>query len=286
MNVKNPFNFKFTLLFYFLTSLLRIAGATLSYFPIGFSPMESISLFSTRLIRRRWLAYLLPLLIILSTDSVINFFYTHQFSPFYHGFYWQYLSYFLVTLLGQYLLRGSLAPPWSPQLLVTPPLKREPPLKNQEFPLKRELLPGFTAGAAGNPPLAPRGSLAPPWNPQLFVTPPLKREPLLKNQLSTMRIIFASFTSATLFFIISNFGVFVGGTLYPINMQGFIHCYVMALPFYAKDVGANLFFSLIINAIFSYKKHRHPDRSQGISSRTHRAYSRRSLGYARDDRPV
>jgi hypothetical protein len=39
----------------------------------------------------------------------------------------------------------------------------------QELPLKRKLLPGIIAGAAGGPPLALRGSLAPPKNPQLFV---------------------------------------------------------------------------------------------------------------------
>ncbi len=42
----------------------------------------------------------------------------------------------------------------------------------QDFPLKRELLPGINAGAVGNPPLALKGSLAPPEDPQLFVAIP------------------------------------------------------------------------------------------------------------------
>jgi hypothetical protein len=59
--------------------------------------------------------------------------------------------------------------------------KATPESLDQEFPLTRDLLPGFTAGAAGNPPLAPRGSVAPPCNPQLLVELPLEREPLLLN---------------------------------------------------------------------------------------------------------
>lgn len=145
--MKNYLKIKLILTFSLFTALLRVAGATLPFFPMGFSPMESVSLFSTRLIKRTWLAFLFPLIIIVSTDSVINFFFMRHFSPFYPGFYWQYLSYFLVTLLGKFMLDSGLSS--------------------------------------------------------------------IERSLSFKRVIIASTASSTVFFLVSNFGVFLSSSLYP-----------------------------------------------------------------------
>ena len=52
----------------------------------------------------------------------------------------------------------------------------------------------------------------------------------LKKNKNMGRILASSLASALLFFIISNFGVWVMGW-YPHTLKGLVNCYVMALPF-------------------------------------------------------
>jgi len=40
----------------------------------------------------------------------------------------------------------------------------------------------------------------------------------------------------TLFFVVSNYAVWVGGDMYPRTMGGLIACYAAAVPFYRNDV--------------------------------------------------
>ena len=46
--------------------------------------------------------------------------------------------------------------------------------------------------------------------------------------------------SSTSFFVISNFGVWLIG--YPKNLEGFILCYYMALPFFINTILGDLFY--------------------------------------------
>lgn len=52
-------------------------------------------------------------------------------------------------------------------------------------------------------------------------------------------------TSATLFFIITNFGVWFSGLLYPHNIDGLIACYIAAIPFFHHTVMSDLLFSFV-----------------------------------------
>ncbi len=59
--------------------------------------------------------------------------------------------------------------------------------------------------------------------------------------------------SCILFFIISNFGVWLFSNLYSMNTQGLIACYTMALPFLQNSLIGSLIFSLIIELIVSFQ---------------------------------
>jgi hypothetical protein len=52
----------------------------------------------------------------------------------------------------------------------------------------------------------------------------------LKKNKNMGRIVVTSLASALLFFIVSNFGVWVMGW-YPHTLKGLVNCYIMALPF-------------------------------------------------------
>jgi len=57
-----------------------------------------------------------------------------------------------------------------------------------------------------------------------------------------------------IFFVISNFGVWSNGS-YGYTVEGFLQCYVMAIPFYTTTVISTVLYSILIETIFySYKK--------------------------------
>ena len=67
------------------------------------------------------------------------------------------------------------------------------------------------------------------------------------------RLFGASF-SVLIFFFITNFGVWLGGS-YGYTIEGLYTCYIMAMPFLGNNLLATLIFSLIIETIrASYKK--------------------------------
>ena len=54
--------------------------------------------------------------------------------------------------------------------------------------------------------------------------------------------------SSTLFFILSNFGVWILG--YPFTLTGMITCYTLALPFFINSILGDLFFYHVLNLGF------------------------------------
>ena len=60
------------------------------------------------------------------------------------------------------------------------------------------------------------------------------------------------FISSLIFFIITNFGVWLMG--YPKTIEGFLLCYTMAIPFYTNTMLSTLFFAGLIE-FFIYSKY-------------------------------
>jgi len=63
--------------------------------------------------------------------------------------------------------------------------------------------------------------------------------------------IFGSLLGACLFFIVTNFGVWSLGT-YGYNLNGFIACYTLALPFFTYSLISTFVFSGIIEGIYKF----------------------------------
>lgn len=70
----------------------------------------------------------------------------------------------------------------------------------------------------------------------------------LKDQKNWWRVPIGAIGAAVIFFIVSNFGVWVEGKLYPHTWQGLVDCYVMALPFFKTSLFADFAYSI---ALFS-----------------------------------
>jgi len=73
---------------------------------------------------------------------------------------------------------------------------------------------------------------------------------VLSEKRTAFRLGGAVITSATLFFIVSNFGTWLTGMLYPITLTGLIECYVLAIPFYGNTLLGDVFYAVVLFGIF------------------------------------
>lgn len=70
---------------------------------------------------------------------------------------------------------------------------------------------------------------------------------LLRKKDNVLNIVLASLSSSLIFFIITNFAVWIGGSYaYPMNFYGLLLCYEAAIPFFRYE----LFGTLAYNAMF------------------------------------
>ena len=69
---------------------------------------------------------------------------------------------------------------------------------------------------------------------------------LLEQKQSGLRIINTALLASLIFFLITNFSVFLTSSLYPKNMIGLIECYTLAIPFFLNTIMGNVIYSLIM----------------------------------------
>ena len=68
---------------------------------------------------------------------------------------------------------------------------------------------------------------------------------------SIMFRISGAFVGAVIFFVLSNFGVWLGGS-YGYDLNGLLSCYILALPFFGYSVLSTLIFSVVIETIYKF----------------------------------
>ena len=66
------------------------------------------------------------------------------------------------------------------------------------------------------------------------------------KKLSFFKLIGVSISASLLFFIISNFGVWVSSSLYSKDFTGLIACYISAIPFYIGTLSGSVFYSVFL----------------------------------------
>jgi hypothetical protein len=59
---------------------------------------------------------------------------------------------------------------------------------------------------------------------------------VLRRRRSGPRVAGAAVVASILFFLVSNFGVWLGGALYPRTLEGLAACYVAAIPFFGATL--------------------------------------------------
>ena len=71
----------------------------------------------------------------------------------------------------------------------------------------------------------------------------------LLQRVTVLRVVIAALTSATSFFVLSNFAVWAEGGLYPHDAGGLTACFVAALPFYRNDLLSTTLVAAVLFAL-------------------------------------
>lgn len=71
-------------------------------------------------------------------------------------------------------------------------------------------------------------------------------------------ILLASVTATVLFFIITNFAIWLSGIMYPMTGAGLAECYVAAIPFFGYNLAGNLFYAGVMFGLFELAKVKFP----------------------------
>lgn len=72
------------------------------------------------------------------------------------------------------------------------------------------------------------------------------------RKISYKSIIGSAFVAAVIFFLISNFGVWLSGTMYPLNLGGLISCYVAGIPFFHWSLLGNIFYLGLMVGVYEW----------------------------------
>lgn len=76
----------------------------------------------------------------------------------------------------------------------------------------------------------------------------------LKNKTRPLPVFGAGLLSSVLFFVISNFGVWASGTIYPLNLGGLVECYTMAIPYFRYTLLGDMLFVAVFFGGFELLK--------------------------------
>lgn len=72
----------------------------------------------------------------------------------------------------------------------------------------------------------------------------------LRNRTNNTRLFFSSLGASLIFFVITNFGVWAEGRLYPQTLEGLARCYLLALPFFRNTLLGDLFYVMVFFGIY------------------------------------
>lgn len=166
--------------------VLFVALSRLIPHPPNFTPLGAMALFGAAYFSKKHIALLIPILSLWLSDLVINnVLYAQYFDGFvffYQGFYWTYLAFVLIGLVGFFVLKKT----------------------------------------------------------------------KLKN------ILVASLSASILFYLVSNFGVWASGTMYPKDFSGLLTCYSAAIPFFRNTLMGDLVYCGVLFGSFEFAQHKFP----------------------------
>jgi hypothetical protein len=82
---------------------------------------------------------------------------------------------------------------------------------------------------------------------------------LALRKVTPLRLLGSSLAASVLFFLVSNFGVWLtGGGMYPMTVEGLMTCYAAGLPFFRNTMLGDLVFAGVLFGAFEWMQYRFP----------------------------
>ena len=85
-----------------------------------------------------------------------------------------------------------------------------------------------------------------PFNYLAYILIALLSVRIFKNTITIQKVLGSSIGVGIVFFIVSNFGVWISGSLYPMTFDGLLTCYIAAIPFFRSTLTSNILFSFVL----------------------------------------
>jgi hypothetical protein len=80
----------------------------------------------------------------------------------------------------------------------------------------------------------------------------------LRGRVTALRVGALSVAGSLLFFLVTNFGVWLGSGMYPKTAAGLAAAYVAGLPFLQNTLAGTLFFATVLFGAFAWLRRRNP----------------------------
>ena len=80
----------------------------------------------------------------------------------------------------------------------------------------------------------------------------------LRQTKNVLNIAIASLSSSILFFVITNFAVWISGAMYPLNSLGLAECFTAAIPFFQYNILGDLLYTGIFFSVFELARMKFP----------------------------
>ena len=84
----------------------------------------------------------------------------------------------------------------------------------------------------------------------------------IRNRRSALRIASAAVASSMVFFVITNFGVWALGSLYPKTIAGLVMCYAAAIPFFQNTLLGDALYTAVLFGGFALAEKSFPALSE------------------------
>lgn len=84
---------------------------------------------------------------------------------------------------------------------------------------------------------------------------------LLRSNKRVLPIVSGVLGSSVLFFLVTNFGVWMTGTMYPHTFSGLLSCYAAAIPFFQNTILSAVLYSGALFGSFEFLKRTYPSLS-------------------------
>lgn len=80
----------------------------------------------------------------------------------------------------------------------------------------------------------------------------------LLKKITFGRVLGGALGASIIFYIVSNFGVWVSSPMYPLTFEGLIACYVAAIPFFHYTIAGNVVYSALMFGGYEWLKYQYP----------------------------